>query len=371
MPQVGYQPPTAECPYPCLPPPVSVQYCPPPPSPPSGGSDYYNPPAAPSGGSDYYNPPAAPSEYYYPPPPSSSGYYYPPPSGSVYYPPPPGSGSVYYPPTPPYMSYNSPPPPDPILPYFPYYFKSPPPPPNSSSPPILKGYNYLQGLPSINIGQAPEDLCNRIPFDRGFRDHDHGQVLELVFERPPEAMNATRSSYSEENYVRQEENSKPSHGQDGSHHLQVENSKSKLSLQGKKSPKETSSGMKCYKEGDMFTMLTGKGQTIDDDDNRDQVLTTSTARTCADCKTSKTPLWRSGPHGPKSLCNACGIRYRKRRRREIEFLKMGKGIAMKEKQRQVVDEEGVLLLLQGKFAGKEEAEAALLLMALSCGLCVH
>lgn len=37
-------------------------------------------------------------------------------------------------------------------------------------------------------------------------------------------------------------------------------------------------------------------------------------RVCVDCKTTKTPLWRSGPQGPKSLCNACGIRYRKARR---------------------------------------------------------
>ncbi|KAL8100418.1 GATA transcription factor 15-like [Apium graveolens] len=38
------------------------------------------------------------------------------------------------------------------------------------------------------------------------------------------------------------------------------------------------------------------------------------AKTCADCGTTKTPLWRGGPAGPKSLCNACGIRSRKRRR---------------------------------------------------------
>lgn len=31
-------------------------------------------------------------------------------------------------------------------------------------------------------------------------------------------------------------------------------------------------------------------------------------RVCSDCNTTKTPLWRSGPCGPKSLCNACGIR---------------------------------------------------------------
>ncbi|KAI4369373.1 hypothetical protein MLD38_017817 [Melastoma candidum] len=36
-------------------------------------------------------------------------------------------------------------------------------------------------------------------------------------------------------------------------------------------------------------------------------------RFCADCNTTKTPLWRVGPSGPKSLCNACGIRYRKKR----------------------------------------------------------
>ncbi|CAM8995039.1 unnamed protein product [Rhodiola kirilowii] len=35
---------------------------------------------------------------------------------------------------------------------------------------------------------------------------------------------------------------------------------------------------------------------------------------CSDCGTNKTPLWRGGPAGPKSLCNACGIRSRKRRR---------------------------------------------------------
>ncbi|XP_028774227.1 GATA transcription factor 21 [Neltuma alba] len=41
---------------------------------------------------------------------------------------------------------------------------------------------------------------------------------------------------------------------------------------------------------------------------------TITVRVCADCHTTKTPLWRSGPRGPKSLCNACGIRQRKARR---------------------------------------------------------
>ncbi|PAN29335.1 hypothetical protein PAHAL_5G217500 [Panicum hallii] len=39
------------------------------------------------------------------------------------------------------------------------------------------------------------------------------------------------------------------------------------------------------------------------------------ARRCANCGTTSTPLWRNGPRGPKSLCNACGIRYKKEERR--------------------------------------------------------
>ncbi|KAL6610719.1 hypothetical protein ACP70R_040688 [Stipagrostis hirtigluma subsp. patula] len=38
-------------------------------------------------------------------------------------------------------------------------------------------------------------------------------------------------------------------------------------------------------------------------------------RRCANCGTTSTPLWRNGPCGPKSLCNACGIRFKKEERR--------------------------------------------------------
>ncbi|XP_041993356.1 uncharacterized protein LOC121743992 isoform X1 [Salvia splendens] len=31
---------------------------------------------------------------------------------------------------------------------------------------------------------------------------------------------------------------------------------------------------------------------------------------CSHCQSTKTPLWREGPLGPKTLCNACGVRYR-------------------------------------------------------------
>ncbi|XP_004309758.1 PREDICTED: GATA transcription factor 1 [Fragaria vesca subsp. vesca] len=33
-------------------------------------------------------------------------------------------------------------------------------------------------------------------------------------------------------------------------------------------------------------------------------------RKCLHCGTDQTPQWRAGPHGPKTLCNACGVRYK-------------------------------------------------------------
>ncbi|XP_010510637.1 PREDICTED: putative GATA transcription factor 13 [Camelina sativa] len=36
----------------------------------------------------------------------------------------------------------------------------------------------------------------------------------------------------------------------------------------------------------------------------------SPARKCTHCETTKTPQWREGPRGPRTLCNACGVRFR-------------------------------------------------------------
>ncbi|KAM0867901.1 hypothetical protein ACQ4PT_041670 [Festuca glaucescens] len=40
-------------------------------------------------------------------------------------------------------------------------------------------------------------------------------------------------------------------------------------------------------------------------------------RSCVECRTTSTPMWRGGPTGRRSLCNACGIRYRKKRRQDL------------------------------------------------------
>lgn len=38
---------------------------------------------------------------------------------------------------------------------------------------------------------------------------------------------------------------------------------------------------------------------------------------CNHCGTNVTPVWRAGPNGPKTLCNACGVRWMKVKPRNI------------------------------------------------------
>ena len=42
----------------------------------------------------------------------------------------------------------------------------------------------------------------------------------------------------------------------------------------------------------------------------DQNPPTQAVRKCMHCEITKTPQWRAGPMGPKTLCNACGVRYK-------------------------------------------------------------
>ncbi|XP_020573978.1 putative GATA transcription factor 22 [Phalaenopsis equestris] len=127
----------------------------------------------------------------------------------------------------------------------------------------------------------------------------------------------------------------------------------------------------------------------------------SIIRVCSDCSTTKTPLWRSGPHGPKSLCNACGIRQRKARR-AMAASAMSGGMTVikdgKDKVSDFVDQtvpfkkrcrfsataseaaqrklgfDDIVVSLNNSSANlqrvfpQDEKDAAILLMALSCGL---
>lgn len=41
-----------------------------------------------------------------------------------------------------------------------------------------------------------------------------------------------------------------------------------------------------------------------------QCAPSQSVRKCMHCEITKTPQWRAGPMGPKTLCNACGVRYK-------------------------------------------------------------
>ncbi|KAI4349711.1 hypothetical protein L6164_010271 [Bauhinia variegata] len=92
-------------------------------------------------------------------------------------------------------------------------------------------------------------------------------------------------------------------------------------------------------------------------------------RSCRDCHTRRTPLWRAGPDGPRSLCNACGLRYIKRRRRNLLGLDNGSRVnkTRKKNTRNISSELGGSMNqnVELQFKLKEEEEAAVLLMALS------
>lgn len=144
---------------------------------------------------------------------------------------------------------------------------------------------------------------------------------------------------------------------------------------------------------------TGTERSMPSMDLSDQKSTLGEERSCSICNTTKTPLWRGGPSGPKSLCNACGIKYRKKRR---EALGLESGGVKKENRSRDDQESGVsekrsksssssskavslklkMVGLDGEVVlnkkrrrmmmklGEEERAAAILLMALSSG-CVH
>ncbi|XP_050224649.1 GATA transcription factor 23 [Mercurialis annua] len=114
---------------------------------------------------------------------------------------------------------------------------------------------------------------------------------------------------------------------------------------------------------------------------------------CTDCNTTKTPLWRAGPSGPKSLCNACGIRYRKTKGEEILGLNHGPFKKRKRSRlttattttatsssetsgdelREAVKMRVLMVMKKQRcqrrrrLLGEEEQQAAFSLMALSCG----
>ncbi|KAM0862362.1 hypothetical protein ACQ4PT_045310 [Festuca glaucescens] len=77
---------------------------------------------------------------------------------------------------------------------------------------------------------------------------------------------------------------------------------------------------------------------------------------CVECRTTTTPMWRSGPTGPRTLCNACGIRYRKKRRQELGL--DNKQQPQQQNQQQHEQQQQQLLQLQQQREDHTEATGA-------------
>lgn len=131
----------------------------------------------------------------------------------------------------------------------------------------------------------------------------------------------------------------------------------------------------------MIMDLRTKGTELEDMDNTHPSKCNEIKRRCTDCQTTRTPCWRGGPAGPRTLCNACGIRQRKKRR---ALLGLDKGGPERSREKMAKGSNssklGVSLNLDlmgfkrdGMFQEDckrklgEEEQAAILLMALSCG----
>ncbi|KAK7270334.1 hypothetical protein RIF29_23401 [Crotalaria pallida] len=70
-----------------------------------------------------------------------------------------------------------------------------------------------------------------------------------------------------------------------------------------KMPKQSSGEHKKKKK----IKLTLPSAPVADDTNQNG---SQAVRKCMHCEITKTPQWRAGPMGPKTLCNACGVRYK-------------------------------------------------------------
>ncbi|KAL1969564.1 hypothetical protein VTN77DRAFT_9002 [Rasamsonia byssochlamydoides] len=64
-------------------------------------------------------------------------------------------------------------------------------------------------------------------------------------------------------------------------------------------------------DADMHLLETSPGE----NDKKKKKLKTSEEYVCTDCGTLASPEWRKGPSGPKTLCNACGLRWAKKEKK--------------------------------------------------------
>ncbi|KAI9247345.1 hypothetical protein BY458DRAFT_527240 [Sporodiniella umbellata] len=61
-------------------------------------------------------------------------------------------------------------------------------------------------------------------------------------------------------------------------------------------------------------LLTSELKTMEDNPKKRAHETSENKKICDHCGTVEAPEWRKGPNGPKTLCNACGLRWSKKQK---------------------------------------------------------
>ncbi|KAJ5183548.1 hypothetical protein N7492_001164 [Penicillium capsulatum] len=64
-----------------------------------------------------------------------------------------------------------------------------------------------------------------------------------------------------------------------------------------------------------ITTAADQARNVQEDDRRKRL---KGQHVCSDCGTADSPEWRKGPDGPKTLCNACGLRWSKKEKKRQE-----------------------------------------------------
>lgn len=81
---------------------------------------------------------------------------------------------------------------------------------------------------------------------------------------------------------------------------------SELIIPEKKKAKEEGIKEEEENEGEMEKMVMVEKESESEVSNGQNPM----PRRCSHCLAQRTPQWRAGPLGPKTLCNACGVRYK-------------------------------------------------------------
>jgi len=82
---------------------------------------------------------------------------------------------------------------------------------------------------------------------------------------------------------------------------------------------EIKNGEKCHSSSEFNRSNSQMLQVWRKSHHRPKIINPKNHQQCDKCHTSVTPQWRKGPNGPASLCNACGLRYASRCKKEQDI----------------------------------------------------